>query len=128
MKIQESGENYLETILMLKHKLGQVRSIDIVREMEFSKPTVSVAMKRFRENGYITVDGEGYIALTEKGLEIAERIYERHQVIAEILIKLGVSEKTAYEDSCRIEHDISDETFLRIKEHYHRHIEKNKEN
>ena len=95
MKIQESGENYLETILMLKHKLGQVRSIDIVREMEFSKPTVSVAMKRFRENGYITVDGEGYIALTEKGLEIAERIYERHQVIAEILIKLGVPEKTA---------------------------------
>ena len=128
MKIQESGENYLETILMLKHKLGQVRSIDIVREMEFSKPTVSVAMKRFRENGYITVDGEGYIALTEKGLEIAERIYERHQVIAEILIKLGVSEKTAYEDSCRIEHDIGDETFLRIKEHYHRHIEKNKGN
>ncbi len=121
MKIQESGENYLETILMLKNRLGQVRSIDIVREMDFSKPTVSVAMKRFRENGYITVDGEGFITLTDKGMEIAERIYERHQVIAEILMKLGVPEKTAYEDSCRIEHDLSDETFARIKEHYHRY-------
>lgn len=121
MKIQESGENYLETILILKNRLGQVRSIDIVREMDFSKPTVSVAMKRFRENGYITVDGEGFITLTDKGMEIAERIYERHQVIAEILMKLGVPEKTAYEDSCRIEHDLSDETFARIKEHYHRY-------
>lgn len=121
MKIQESGENYLETILILKNRLGQVRSIDIVREMDFSKPTVSVAMKRFRENGYITVDGEGFITLTDKGMEIAEIIYERHQVIAEILMKLGVPEKTAYEDSCRIEHDLSDETFARIKEHYHRY-------
>ena len=120
MIIQESGENYLETILMLKNRLGQVRSIDIVRELDFSKPTVSVAMKRFRENGYITVDGEGFITLTDKGMEIAERIYERHQVIAEILMKLGVPEKTAYEDSCRIEHDLSDETFARIKEHYYR--------
>ncbi len=121
MKIQESGENYLETILMLKNRIGQVRSIDIVREMDFSKPTVSVAMKRFRENGYISMDGEGYITLTPKGQEIAERIYERHEVIAEILMKLGVPEKTAYEDSCRIEHDLSDETFAKIKEHYHKH-------
>ncbi len=121
MKIQESGENYLETILMLKKRIGQVRSIDIVREMDFSKPTVSVAMKRFRENGYITMDREGYITLTPKGQEIAERIYERHEVIAEILMKLGVPEKTAYEDSCRIEHDLSDETFAKIKEHYHKH-------
>ncbi|HJB25833.1 MAG TPA: metal-dependent transcriptional regulator [Firmicutes bacterium] len=121
MKIHESGENYLETILMLKNRIGQVRSIDIVREMDFSKPTVSVAMKRFRENGYITMDGEGYISLTPKGQEIAERIYERHVVIAEILMKLGVPEKTAYEDSCRIEHDLSDDTFARIKEHYYKH-------
>ena len=103
---------------MLKKRIGQVRSIDIVREMDFSKPTVSVAMKRFRENGYITMDREGYITLTPKGQEIAERIYERHEVIAEILMKLGVPEKTAYEDSCRIEHDLSDETFAKIKEHY----------
>lgn len=124
MKIQESGENYLETILMLKKRIGQVRSIDIVREMDFSKPTVSVAMKRFRENGYITVDGDGFITLTEKGQEIAERIYERHEVIAEILMRLGVPEETAYEDSCRIEHDLSDETFSRIKEHYYQHVKK----
>ena len=124
MKIQESGENYLETILMLKKRIGQVRSIDIVREMDFSKPTVSVAMKRFRENGYITVDRDGFITLTEKGQEIAERIYERHEVIAEILMRLGVPEKTAYEDSCRIEHDLSDETFSRIKEHYYQHVKK----
>ncbi len=123
MKIMESGENYLETILMLQKRLGEVRSIDIVHELNFSKPTVSVAMKHFRENGYIVVDGAGYITLTEKGLEIANRIYERHVVLAEVLMGLGVSEKTAYEDACRMEHDISEESFEKIKEHVKRNRE-----
>ena len=123
MKIMESGENYLETILMLQKRLGEVRSIDIVHELNFSKPTVSVAMKHFRENGYIVVDGAGYITLTEKGLEIANRIFERHVVLAEVLMGLGVSEKTAYEDACRMEHDISEESFEKIKEHVKRNRE-----
>ena len=123
VKIMESGENYLETILMLQKRLGEVRSIDIVHELNFSKPTVSVAMKHFRENGYIVVDGAGYITLTEKGLEIANRIYERHVVLAEVLMGLGVSEKTAYEDACRMEHDISEESFEKIKEHVKRNRE-----
>ncbi len=111
----ESAENYLETILILKNRLGEVRSVDIATEMGFSKPSVSVAMKHFRENGYITVDGAGHIHLTDAGLEIAERIYERHLVLSRLLVAIGVSEQTAREDACRIEHDISIETFDRIK-------------
>ena len=116
MKIKESAENYLETILMLKNKNGYVRSIDIANELAFTKASVSVAMKSFREDGYITVDEHGNISLTEKGTEIAEKIYERHGVIAKALIALGVSEETAYEDSCKIEHDISEISFEKIKE------------
>lgn len=115
MKILESGENYLETILMLSQKNGEVRSIDIVNEMNFSKPSVSVAMKQFRENGYILMDENGYISLTEKGLAIAEKVYERHTVLTKCLMQLGVSEETAKKDACRIEHDLSDETFEKIK-------------
>ena len=118
MKIKESAENYLESILIIKNKKGNVRSIDIATELGFSKASVSVAMKGFREEGYITIDSDGAISLTEKGLEIAERIYERHQIIAKALIALGVDEKTAYEDSCKIEHDISQQTFEKIKMHY----------
>ena len=121
MKIKESAENYLEAILMLKNKNGYVRSIDIANYLNFTKPSISVAMKSFREEGYITMDSDGSISLTEKGLSIAERVYERHQVIAKALITLGVSEATAYEDSCKIEHDISNETFEKIKEHLKRH-------
>ena len=117
MKIQESAENYLESILIIKGKKGSVRSIDIANELNFTKPSVSVAMKHFREEGYITMSADGSIELTEKGLEIAERIYERHRVIAKALMVLGVDEATAYEDSCKVEHDISDITFLKIKEH-----------
>ena len=113
----ESAENYLETILMIKNKKGYVRSIDIAHELSFTKPSVSVAMKSFREEGYITVDETGGISLTEKGLAIAQRVYERHQVIARALMVLGVDEKTAYEDSCKIEHDISNQSFEKIKEH-----------
>ncbi|MCI9457822.1 MAG: metal-dependent transcriptional regulator [Oscillospiraceae bacterium] len=118
MKMQESGENYLETILILKQEKGYVRSIDIAMKLDFSKPSVSRAMSLLRENGYITMDQkEGWIELTGSGREIAERIYERHQVISQWLMDLGVAEKTATADACRIEHVISPETFDRIKEH-----------
>ena len=116
MIIKESAENYLESILVIKKQRGTVRSIDIANDLGVSKPSVSVAMKNFREEGYITVDENGYIDLTEKGLKIANRVYERHEIISEALIALGVSRKTALDDSCKIEHVISEETFSRIKE------------
>ncbi len=117
MIIKESQENYLETILVLQKKNGHVRSIDIANELGFSKPSVSVAMKNFKNEGYIETDETGGITLTEKGRKIAENVYDRHEIIAKALILLGVSAKTAYEDSCRIEHDISDETFIKLKEY-----------
>ena len=117
MKIHESAENYLETILILGHRKPHVRSIDIVTELDFSKPSVSVAMKNLRNNGYIQVDREGYITLTESGRQIAEMIYERHTLLSTWLIALGVDEKTAAEDACRIEHVISAESFEAIKRH-----------
>lgn len=116
MIIKESAENYLEAILMIKRTKGYARSIDVANQLGFSKPSVSVAMKSFREEGFITVDPDGSLNLTEKGMAVAAKVYERHEVIAKALITLGVSEKVAYEDSCKIEHDISDETFLRLKE------------
>lgn len=115
MKIHESAENYLETILMIKNKKGAVRSIDIANELDFSKPSVSVAMKNLRENGYIEVDKSGYITLLEKGKEIAETIYERHTTLSKWLISLGVDQNTAVEDACKIEHVISAESFDAIK-------------
>ena len=117
MKILESGENYLETILMLKESKGSVRSIDIVRQMNFSKPSVSRAMSLLRENGYITMDKEGWIQLTESGMEVASRIYERHRLLTKWLVALGVSPEVAAEDACRMEHDISNETFEKLKAH-----------
>lgn len=116
-KIQESAENYLETILMLHKKNGNVRSIDIAGELEFSKPSVSVAMKNLRENGYIEVDENGYITLLKEGQEIAERMYERHTLLSDWLISLGVTPKVALEDACRVEHVISAESFAAIKDH-----------
>ena len=116
MRIKESAENYLETILMLKNKNGSVRSIDIANELSYTKASVSVAMKSFREEGYVTVDKVGNISLTEKGVLIAEKMYERHKIIAKALMALGVSEETAYKDSCKIEHDISTESFEKIKD------------
>ena len=115
MKIHESAENYLETILMIKNKKGAVRSIDIANELEFSKPSVSVAMKNLRANGYIDVDENGYITLLESGQEIAEKMYERHTTLSNWLISLGVNEKIAVEDACKIEHIISTESFEAIK-------------
>ena len=121
MKIQESGENYLETILMLGQSGHPVRSIDIVNELGYSKPSVSVAMKKLRENGYINMDNDGYISLSETGLEIAERMYERHTLLSSFLIRIGVDKKTAVEDACRIEHVISPETFQKLKDHVEEH-------
>ena len=116
MKVLESGENYLETILMLnKQNNNETRAIDVTNALGFSKPTVSVMLKQLRENGYVTVNEKGYLALTEKGLAIANKIYEKHVVIAKALIKIGVDHDIAYKDACKIEHDISDETFAQLK-------------
>lgn len=123
MAIYESGEMYLETILMLSNKLEAVRSIDVVREMNFSKPSVSNAMKLLKEEGYILIDDRGYITLTEEGRAIAEKIYERHTTLTQMFLTLGVSRETAVEDACRIEHVISDEAFLAIKKHLSEEIE-----
>ena len=117
MKIHESAENYLETIHMLKKEKGSVRSIDIAHELGFSKPSVSVAMKNLRENGYITVDDGGLINLTDLGQEVADRMFERHTLITRWLTALGVSPEVAAEDACKIEHVISDESFEAIKKH-----------
>ena len=117
MKIQESAENYLETILMLSQVKPHVRSIDIANELEFSKPSVSVAMKTLRENGYILVDASGHITLTETGRAIAETMYERHTLLSNWLMYLGVDQKTAVEDACRMEHVLSATSFEAIKQH-----------
>lgn len=115
MNIRESAENYLETILILQERKGSVRSIDIANELNFSKPSVSVAMKNLRENGYIQVDDSGIITLTDSGFEIADRMYERHRTISEYFVLLGVEPEIAVKDACRIEHIISDESFRAIK-------------
>ena len=116
-KIQESAENYLETILVLKERNGTVRSVDIAAEMGFSKPSVSVAMKNLRQNGYILMDSDGYITLTDAGMEIAAKIYERHKILTSVLTQLGVDPEIAAQDACRIEHVISDSSFQAIKKH-----------
>lgn len=117
MKMQESAEMYLETILVLSKRNLQVRSIDIVDELNFKKSSVSVAMKKLRENGCIEMDDEGYITLTEEGRKIAETMYERHTLISGWLIHLGVDEAIAVEDACRMEHVISSESFEAMKKH-----------
>ena len=116
-KSEESVEDYLETILVLKNRLGNVRSIDIAHELSFSKPSVSVAMKNLRGKGYITVSSEGYIVLTEEGKKLASDTYERHTLISQWLVELGVSPETASADACRIEHDLSQESFDALKRH-----------
>ena len=117
MKIHESAENYLEAILILMQKNGQVRSIDVAHYTGFSKPSISRAVGLLRDNGYVSIDQNGLLGLTEAGLKIAETIYERHTVLTDLLTKLGVSPETAAEDACRIEHVISAETFDKLKEH-----------
>ena len=115
MNVHESGEMYLEAIFVLSKKLGFVRSIDVSEYLGYSKPSVSRAMGILRNGAYITMDKDGLINLTDLGLSIAENMYSRHQVLTKFLIKLGVSEQTALEDACKIEHDISEETFLAIQ-------------
>lgn len=120
MAKSESQEDYLETILILSKKRPVVRSVDIANELGYKKSSVSVAMKHLREKEYITVTEEGFIYLTDSGREIAEMIYERHQILTSCLVALGVPEETAAEDACRVEHDLSPESFAAIKKHYNR--------
>ena len=117
MQLQESGEMYLETILILSEKLANVRSIDVVEYMNFSKPSVSRAVGLLKNGGFINVDASGFITLTELGQEMACKIYERHKVLTELLMRIGVDPETASNDACRIEHVISEETFAAIKKH-----------
>ena len=117
MNIYESAENYLEAILSLHERHGLVRSIDIANELHFSKPSVSVAMKKLRESGYIEMDKDGFISLLHSGEEIARRIYERHKLLTQFFIRLGVDPEVAAADACKVEHDLSEETFQKMKEH-----------
>ena len=114
MKMQESPEDYLEAILIVRERRGAVRSIDIVNELGYSKPSVSIAMKKLRESGYISMAADGLITLNESGLEIASRIYHRHRTLTELFTLLGVSQENAAADACKVEHDLSEETFARI--------------
>jgi Mn-dependent DtxR family transcriptional regulator len=124
MKIQESGENYLEAILQLGEKNGSVRSIDIANYFDYSKPSISRAMAVLKKAGYIIMDDGGLISLTDAGRAIADKIYERHQVLEEFLMILGISKEAALQDACRIEHVICEETFDRIKAHVKAHKER----
>lgn len=117
MNIHESAEDYLESILILSHRMPHVRSVDVAHELGYSKPSVSVAMKNLRQGGYVVMDEDGYLLLTESGRAIAEKIYERHTLFSTVLTKLGVDPKIAAEDACRIEHAISQETFDAIKKY-----------
>lgn len=120
MKSKQSEEDYLENILILSEQKEFVRSIDIVNYMNFSKPSISIAMHKLKDNDLITMDDDGIIKLTPKGKEIAEKTYEKHKIISTLLMDLGVSNKTALEDACEIEHCLSDETFGKIKEYYYK--------
>jgi len=116
MRLQESGEMYLETILILSNKLEHVRSLDVAGHMGYSKPSVSRAVNLLKNAGYLTMDPTGYLTLTDSGLAIAEKIYERHNILAKFFISLGVDQQTAFDDACKIEHYISDITFEKIKQ------------
>lgn len=124
MNIYESSEDYLERILMLCNKIGNVRAIDIAHSMNFSKPSVSIAMKKLSENGYIQILNNGYIVLTEKGREIAENVYEKHELLSKILMHLGVDETTALSDACKLEHNLSSASFEAIKKYYLENLKK----
>ena len=121
MVIHESAEDYLESILVLRERRGVVHSIDIVNELGYSKPSVSIAMKKLRENGYISMSPDGSITLNESGLAIASRVYDRHKTITKLFTLLGVSAEAAAEDACKVEHDLSDETFGKIREFVEAH-------
>lgn len=118
MSIYESGEDYLEAILMVSERKEDVHAIDIVNELGFSKPSVSIALKKLKEQGYITIDEMNHLHLTKSGLEIANNIYERHKILTEILTSIGVSQEVAEEDACKIEHDLSLESWEKVKKYY----------
>lgn len=124
MKIQESAEMYLETILVLLKRKGSARMVDVAGELGYAKPSVSVFLKGLRTDGYITTDENGILGLTDSGREIAERIYERHRFITKFLVAIGVNEETAAADACKMEHIISDETYAHMKAHYARYEQK----
>ena len=117
MQIQKAAEDYLEAMLMMQEKHGYIRSIDVAAQLGVTKPSVTYSTKRLKENGYITMDGDSYITLTDTGMEIARRIYERHKLLTEFFMHLGVDEATAREDACKVEHDISAKTFDAICQH-----------
>ena len=122
MNYNESSEDYLEAILMLKEQIGKVRSIDIVYKLGYSKPSISIAMKKLREKGLVLMDADGYITLTDEGLKIARHTYTRHKILTAYFESLGVSPKAAEEDACKIEHDISEETFRRLRDDLNRRM------
>lgn len=126
MRILESSEDYLEAMLMMKERHGYIRSIDIANELNVTKPSVSYATKRLRQNGYITMDQDGLITLTDTGMAIASRVYERHKTLCAFFMYLGVDEETAREDACKVEHDLSQTTYEAMKRHAEEHIQ-NKE-
>jgi Mn-dependent DtxR family transcriptional regulator len=121
-KSHESAEDYLENILILRERNGNVRSIDIVNEMNYSKPSISIAMKKLRTEGFVEMYLNGYITLTERGEEIAQRIYSRHKLLEKVLMAIGVDQETASEEACRIEHDINDDTYDKINAFYQKHL------
>jgi Mn-dependent DtxR family transcriptional regulator len=125
-KSHESAEDYLENILILRERNGNVRSIDIVNEMNYSKPSISIAMKKLRSEGLVEMDLNGYITLTESGEEIAQRIYSRHKLLEKVLVAIGVDSETASEEACWIEHDINDDTYNKINAFYEKHLRSSK--
>ena len=124
MSIFESGEDYLEAILMVSENKSEVHAIDIVNELGFSKPSVSIALKKLKEQGYITIDLNNHLHLTDSGMDVAKKIYERHKVLTSILESLGVNKETAEDDACKLEHDLSDESWNAIKNYYSVNLKK----
>ena len=124
MSLLESGENYLEAILMISERKKDVHAIDVVNELKFSKPSVSIMLKKLRDNGYIIIDENNHLHLTDEGMKIATKIYERHKILTAILKELGVSDEIAEEDACKIEHDLSDVTWDAIRKYYKNKLEK----
>ena len=123
MKIQKASEDYLESMLMMKEQHGYIRSVDVADHLGVTKPSVTYATKQLKQNGFITMDRDGLITLTESGMEIADRIYTRHKTLTEFLMRIGVDEKTAREDACKVEHDLSEKTFAAICDHVARQKE-----
>ena len=124
MRVHESSEDHLETILMLKERKGYVRSVDVANELAFTKASVSVAMKKLRGNGYVQMEADGSLVLTEAGLAIARRVYDRHRLLTEFFVRLGVDPEVAAQDACRVEHDLSEQTFSKLVEHAQKKFEK----